>query len=111
MHPFPRRGEVYWVDLDPTVGSEMRKTRPCVVVTNNTLNERRHTVVIVPLSTTSPKKFPLYVPLPSVGDTSQAVIDQMRVVDKQRIGDRLGALPESEMRKLEEALSIVLDLR
>ena len=110
MRPFPRRGEVYWIDLDPTVGSEMRKTRPCVVVTNNILNERRHTVVIIPLSTTSPKKFPLYVPLPSVGDTSQAVVDQIRVVDKQRVGERLGELLPSEIEKVEEAMKRVLDL-
>lgn len=108
MPHFPQRGEVYWVELDPTRGAEMRKTRPCLVVTNNIVNERRRTVVIVPLSTTSPKKFPLYVAMPSMGDDSQAVLDQIRVVDKERIGNRMAMMTPSEMDRLDEALRIVL---
>ena len=108
MHP--KRGEVYWIELDPTRDSEIQKTRPCLVVTDDILNERRNTVVVIPLSTTSPKKFPLYVPLASMGGGALAVIDQIRTVDKQRIGDRAGYASTSEMERIEEALKIVLHI-
>jgi mRNA interferase MazF len=104
---FPRQGEVYWTELDPTVGSEMQKTRPCVVITGNKLNQHRRTVVVIPLSTTSPKDFPLYVPLPSVSQNSQAVIDQIRVVDKSRLGEWKAKLTRAEMDDLAYAMGIV----
>ncbi len=107
----PKRGEVWWVDLEPTRGGEMQKTRPCVVLTNDILNQHRLTVVIVPLSTTSPKAKPLYVPVPSAGAKSQAVIDQVRVVDKSRLLGRVGELAERELEEVSAALMRVLSLR
>ncbi len=104
---YPRRGDIYWTALDPTRGAEMQKTRPCLVVTADILNERRRTVVIVPLSTTSPKKFPLYVEILSLGKSSQAVIDQIRVVDKDRIGKRIGSVADNEMEKIIEAMKMI----
>jgi mRNA interferase MazF len=112
MNPnYPRRGDVYWAELDPAQGAAMQKTRPCVVVTNDIINQRRHTVVIIPLSNTSPKKPPLYVPLPSMGHSSQAVIDQIRVVDKGSIGKKIGSATSVEMQQIEDAIRIVLDLQ
>jgi mRNA interferase MazF len=87
----------------------MRKTRPCVVVTANKINRFRRTVVVIPLSTTSPKDFPLYVPLPSVSEASQAVIDQIRVVDKSRLGDWRATVSPAEMARLIEAMGIVFE--
>ncbi len=107
---FPRQGEVYWTALDPTLGSEMRKTRPCVVVTANDINQRRRTVVVIPVSTTSPKDFPLYVPLPSVSERSQAVVDQIRVVDKARLGGWMATVRLAEMNNLLEAMSKVFEM-
>jgi mRNA interferase MazF len=104
---FPRQGEVYWTALDPTVGSEIQKTRPCVVVTANEINQRRRTVVVIPLSTTSPKDFPLYVPLLSVSQDSQAVIDQIRAVDRSRLGDWKATVTQAEMDTLVYAMGIV----
>jgi mRNA interferase MazF len=103
----PRRGDVYWTVLDPARGAEMQKTRPCLVVTTDFINRRRRSVVIVPLSTTSPKEFPLYVPLPSAGENSQAVIDQIRVVDKGRVGDWIVSASEAEMEDIGEAMKMV----
>ncbi len=107
---FPRRGDVHWVELDPGVGAEMKKTRPCVILTNDIVNQRRRTVVMIPLTSTSPKKFPLYVELPSVGGGSQAVIDQMRVVDKSRIGQKIGKATQAEMEMIAEAVKAILDI-
>ena len=80
-----KRGDVVWVNLDPTVGGEIQKRRPCVVVSLSVLNERRLTVVVVPLSTGSTPRPPLVVAVPSAGAGSNARIDQIRAVDKSRI--------------------------
>ncbi len=107
---FPRQGDVYWTALDPTVGSEMRKTRPCVVMTASKINQYRRTVVVIPLSTTSPKDFPLYVALPSISQNSQAVIDQIRVVDKSRLGDWKAKVTPAELDDLICAMGLVFSL-
>ena len=107
---YPRRGDVYWTELDPTRGAEIQKTRPCLVVTTDILNERRRTVVIIPLSTTSPKKFPLYVELASIGKGSQAVLDQIRVVDKDRVKKRVGAVTDAEMERIIEAMKMIFEM-
>ena len=107
---YPRRGDVHWTELDPTRGAEMQKTRPCLVVTTDILNDRRRTVVIIPLSTTSPRKFPLYVELASIGTGSQAVMDQIRVVDKERVGKRIGSVTDAEMEKIVEAMKMVFEM-
>ena len=81
--PVPvRRGEVWWVDFDPTRGGEIRKTRPAVVLTANALNRVRRTVVVVPLSTGPAPRPPLVIATPSDEVGSVAVCDQLRAVDK-----------------------------
>jgi mRNA interferase MazF len=106
----PLRGEVWWVVLDPTRGSEMQKTRPCVVITSDDVNRWRNTHVVVGLSTTAPKKWPLYVPVPSVSPKTQAVMDQVRAMDKSRFGKRMGSVSAEDMERIDEALKVVLDL-
>jgi mRNA interferase MazF len=106
----PLRGEVWWVELDPTRGYEMQKTRPCVVITADSVNHWRNTHVVVGLSTTSPKRWPLYVPVPSVSAQTQAVMDQIRAIDKSRFRTRKGVVSAEEMARIDEALKIVLDL-
>ena len=106
----PRRGEIWWVNLDPTRGSEIKKTRPCVIVGNNVLNERRRTVVIIPLSTGPQAAPPLLVPLGCAGKVAIAVVDQIRAVAKERLRHRLGELLPRDLTRVEEALRMVLEL-
>ena len=106
----PRRGEIWWVNLDPTLGSEIKKTRPCVVLGTNILNERRRTVVIIPLSTGPQAAPPLLVPVASAGKSAIAVVDQIRAVAKERLHRRLGELSPSDLIRVEDALRIVLEL-
>src|SRR5438270_7341084 len=80
-----RRGDIWWVSLDPTQGGEIRKTRPAVVITVNALNRARRTVVVVPLSTGPEPRPPIVVATPSAGPNSVAVCDQLRAVDKRRL--------------------------
>lgn len=106
----PLRGEVWWVGLDPTRGAEIRKTRPCVVITDDGINRYRNTHVVIALSTTTPKKWPLYVPVPSISANTQAVIDQVRAMDKRRFLKRMGVVSGADMERIDEALRTVLNL-
>jgi len=86
-----RRGEIWLVALDPTVGSEIRKARPCVIVSPPELNEYLRTVIVAPMSS---KGFsaPFRVPLTHAGTKGLIVLDQIRAVDKVRLVRRLGAV-------------------
>src|SRR3954453_16760110 len=97
----PRRGELWWVRLDPTEGSEIRKTRPCVVVTTNILNERRRTVVVVPLSTSPVPRPPLLVRVTCNGRPDVAVIDQIRAFSKDRLSERIAHISGEELQSIE----------
>jgi mRNA interferase MazF len=105
-----RRGDIWWVSLDPTRGSEIRKTRPAVVITVNALNRARRTVVVVPLSTGPEPRPPIIVPTPSAGPNSVAVCDQLRAVDKRRLTRISGRLSTADLRILEEGLRQILEL-
>jgi len=107
----PRRGEVWSIRLDPATGSEIGKTRPCLVVGANVVNQRRRTVVLVPLSSSplaaSP---PLLVPLDCAGGPAVAVMDQIRAVSKQRLHRRMGAISSEHLEAVENALRQILEL-
>jgi mRNA interferase MazF len=105
-----RRGEVWWVDLDPTRGSEIRKTRPAVVLTADALNRARRTVVVVPLSTGPTPRPPIVVATASAGAGSVAVCDQVRAVDKSRLSRCVGQLAITDLRAIEDGVRIVLGL-
>jgi mRNA interferase MazF len=105
-----RRGDIWWVSLDPTQGSEIRKTRPAVVITVNALNRARRTVVVVPLSTAPEPRLPIVVPTPSAGPNSVAVCDQLRAVDKRRLTRIAGRLSTADLRIIEESVRRILEL-
>lgn len=86
-----RRFDVYLVTLDPTVGSEMRKTRPCVVLSPDEMNQHIRTVIVAPL-TSKGTGYPTRVASRFGGRAGQIVLDQLRAVDVQRLTKRLGAL-------------------
>lgn len=106
----PKRGEVWWVRLDPTVGSEIKKTRPCLVLTTNIVNERRRTVVVIPLSTSRQAAPPLLVPMDCAGRAVIAVVDQIRAVAKERLQQRLGVISSGHLKAVEKGLRQILEL-
>ncbi|MCC6861491.1 MAG: type II toxin-antitoxin system PemK/MazF family toxin [Bryobacterales bacterium] len=106
----PLRGEVWWVQLDPAVGSEIRKTRPCLVVSNDIVNERRRTVVVVPLSTSPRSSPPLLIPVVCGGQAGVAVIDQIRAVAKERLLRPMGSLSTQHMEAVEHGLRQILEI-
>ena len=106
----PRRGEIWWVKLDPTVGSEINKTRPCVVISNSVINEHRRTVVVIPLSSSPRSAPPLMVSVTCSGKPAVAVIDQMRAVAKERLVSLVEKLRAEELQAVEAALREILEL-
>ena len=106
----PQRGEVWWVRLDPTLGSEIAKTRPCVILSGNVFNRLRRTVVVIPLSTSPQPGTPLLVPVQCDGRCVVAVTDQIRAISKQRLDQRLGELSSEHLEAVEQGVREVLDL-
>lgn len=101
-----KRGEVWLCALDPTVGSEIQKTRPCVVVSPDELNDRLRTVIVAPMTTGS-RASPFRVPVTFREKTGLALPEQMRSVDKARLIKRLGLFDSSAQAKL---LQIAVEL-
>ncbi|WP_295553028.1 type II toxin-antitoxin system PemK/MazF family toxin [Limnohabitans sp. Rim8] len=99
------RGDVFWARLDPTVGSELQKTRPVVVLSINPLNKARKTVVVVPLSTSAPAIEFLNVALKG---GSVARCEHIRAIDKTRLADRIGSISDTDKAKIEEGISRIL---
>ena len=86
-----KRGEIWLINLDPTVGSEVRKSRPCVIVSPPELNRYLRTVIVAPMTS---KGFaaPFRVPVTHAGTKGLIVLDQLRAVDKMRVAKRLGTV-------------------
>jgi len=100
------RGDVFLVALDPAQGGEIRKTRPCVVVSPDELNAHLRTFIVAPLRTGA-YSYPFRVPCTFQGKSGHLVLDQIRTVDQERIVKRLGALP---LLVLEQALAVLREM-
>lgn len=106
---FPRRGEVYLVNLDPTIGSEIARTRPCVIISNDVGNQYAGRVIVAPLTTGGTDRvYPFEVLIPAgtagVTQTSKVALDQIRTIDKRRLGRYVGTLDDTIMRALNLAI-------
>ena len=95
--------EVYWVSLDPTRGREIKKTRPCVVISPNEMNKALSTVIIAPM-TSSRRDYPTRVNVRVLKKDGQIVLDQIRTVDKQRLSDKLDTLGAKAVDKVKHIL-------
>jgi mRNA interferase MazF len=104
------RGDIYWVDLEPTRGSEINKLRPCVIVGATPINKARHTVVVVPLSTSAKTRPPLVIPVHCLNQTATVVCDQIRAIDKSRLIKHAGIMSAKDLQALEDGLRQVLSL-
>lgn len=97
------RFAVYWVELDPTKGSEIAKTRPCVIVSPDVVNQRLKTVIIAPLTSTM-KPYPTRVDCEIDHKQGQVALDQIRVVDKVRLRKKMGQLADDTAQQIAHAL-------
>ena len=99
----PRQGEIWLVALDPTHGSEMRKTRPCLIVSPDEMNQHIATVIIVPL-TTAVRAYPTRLSVRFQGKAGQAALDQIRTVDKLRLVKKLGEVSSASADQVASVL-------
>jgi mRNA interferase MazF len=107
----PRRGDVYWVTLDPVVGTEIRKTRPAVIVSNDSCNRYGTRVVVLPITSNVASLFPGEAMVAVKEKPGRALGDQIRSIDKARLKARAGAATADEMARIDEALAITLALQ
>jgi len=101
-----RRFDVYLINLDPTIGSEIKKTRPCLVISPDEMNRWIRTVIVAPM-TTKGRSYPTRVSCQFQGKEGQVALDQIRTVDKFRLIKKLGRLDENEQ---DEALAILAEM-
>lgn len=95
--------QIILVNLDPTIGSKIKKTRPCVVISPNEMNKYLRTIVIVPM-TTSSKNYPTRIEIKYDNKIGWIVLDQIRTIDKQRIIKQLGRLSKPEIKEVKSIL-------
>jgi mRNA interferase MazF len=99
MATFPKQSSIYWFDPDPAKGSELRKVRPCIVVSPDEMNEHLRTVLVVPLTPTV-RPWPFRAEITVLGKKSSAACDQLRAVDKNRLRAFIGNLKASDRENL-----------
>ena len=111
---FPKRGEVYYVSFDPTIGVEIKKTRPALIIQNDIGNMHSQATIVAAITSTDREVFPYEVSL-KVGEgglqkDSIVLLNQIRTIDKKRLGKRIGILSLEAMEKIDSAVKISLGL-
>ena len=105
------RGEIWLVNFDPTIGAEIKKTRPAIILSSQPFNRLRRTLLVVPLSSTHEQtEFPLLIAIRSSGRPSVAVVDQIKAAAKERFIRKLGVASSDEMEQISDALAMLLNL-
>jgi len=108
------KGEIYWANLSPTVGSEISKTRPVLIVSNDINNKHAATVSILPITSTTAKIYPFEIFLTDKRrkfiKRLKAKANQIRTIDKQRIGNKIEKISKSKLNEIENAILIHLGI-
>jgi len=112
MSSYPRKGDVYWVHLDPTIGSETKKTRPALIISSNMGNQYSPLVVIAPITSKAEKIYPFEVNLTINEKKCKAMFNQLRSIDKTRVGKKIASFAESRevIAQIEAALKVVFEI-
>lgn len=106
-----KRGEVWWVQFDPSVGGEIKKRRPAVILSNDASNQFLNRVQVVPITSNVEKIYPSEAPILLNGEPRKAMADQLTTVSKLRLQGYLGILSSADLVKVEEAIKVQLALK
>ncbi|NQT96833.1 MAG: type II toxin-antitoxin system PemK/MazF family toxin [Candidatus Marinimicrobia bacterium] len=98
------RFDIFLVNLDPTIGSEIKKTRPCLIISPDEMNRYINTVIVAPM-TTKGKLYPSRVPIKFQGKSGKIVLDQIRTIDKTRLIQKLGQINKTTQQKVQSTLN------
>jgi len=104
------RGDVWWVNFEPSIGGEIRKKRPAIIVSNNAANKFLNRVQVIPITSNTDRLFPSEAYVTVAGKKGKAMADQLATVSKQRLSKRIGSISDDEMNMVVEAIKIQLDL-
>lgn len=104
---FPRRGEVYWIELDPVRGGETQKTRPGLIVSNDVGNEVSKVVIVAPITSKVLNVYPFEVKTVINGKPAKIMLNQCRALDKSRILGKIGDVDQGALQMVIEAIKIV----
>ena len=105
-----KRGDIYWVNLDPTIGSEIKKTRPAVVISNDVQNGIGIRFIVAPVTSQVKKIYPFEAKIELKGKRGKVLLDQIRTIDVKRLGEFVGSLSTTELKDVNEALKLVLSI-
>ena len=104
------RGDVWWVNFEPSIGGEIRKKRPAIIVSNNAANKFLNRVQVIPITSNTDRLFPSEAYVTVAGKKGKAMADQLATVSKQRLTKRIGSISDDEMKMVVEAIKTQLDL-
>jgi mRNA interferase MazF len=105
-----KRGDVYWLAFDPSVGGEIQKTRPAVIVSNDAANQALNRLLVVPLSSQTSRVYPGEALIQLNGETRKAMADQLTTASKQRFRSRLGQVSAQDMARIEQVILLQLGM-